>query len=125
MNKYKEIYDKLGMWISGLCIIHCLLVPVIVSIYPFFFHRFGELLFHKILFLVILFISVFAFIPGYKIHKRKKPIILLFSGLTCLSMNILFHNVFHNIELYINILGSLLIITAHLKNKKHCSQCKH
>lgn len=123
--EYKKIFDNLGIWISGLCLIHCVLMPVFIIFYPFMFNKTEEIIFHSILLIIAIILSLISFKSGYKIHQKSKPIKLALTGISLMFFNLIFHDFFHDIELLINLIGSLFIISAHLSNKKHCSKCKH
>lgn len=125
MSKYKDIYDKIGVWLSGLCIIHCILVPLLFLFYPAVGENIESHFLHSVFFLVIMAVAIVSFSTGYKLHKRLEPILYLISGLLILLINLLFHEKLLNYEMGLNVLGSLLVVISHIKNKKHCNKCNH
>lgn len=127
---YKKIWDKLGIWISGLCLIHCLVLPLILIfipvIYKYKYHYlFDEARIHGFFFISMILVALLSFLPAYKIHKQKKPFLVFISGLLIYALPLFFHDFFHSWELLISILASGLIIYAHWINKTHCDDCHH
>lgn len=129
--KYNKIMDKLGIWLSGLCLIHCILLPILFVLFPllglkeFKLVENSELYVHSLFFVFIILIGIFSFYPAYKIHKRKKPFCLFLLGSSFLISTIIFHEYLEEIELYLNLVGSIILIYSHFKNKKHCKSCHH
>lgn len=116
--KYKEILNSTD-WLSSVCIIHCLLTPVVLALYPFLINESQEVIAHSIILAFAILISIYSIVSGYKIHKNKAPSKYIALGLSLLVTNIIYHDLLHEVEIFVNILGSFLIIIGHKKNKKH------
>ena len=117
-NKTKKL-DNISIYISGLCLIHCLAFPIFTVSIPIF-GFFAESHFHEILIFFIIPISTFALYRGFKTHKSGQIIslgiigaIFIFLGATIL------HNETNSIyELIITVIGSLLLAIAHFNNNR-------
>lgn len=103
MNK-----DKIGMWTSFICLLHCLLLPFIVTSLPVL------VLVDKpmeigLIFLA-LFVGVLSFLDNYLKHKYLTPLILFIIGF----LQILIAK-YMNIEV-VNFSGLATLILAHYLN---------
>ena len=88
-NKTKKL-DNISIYISGFCLIHCLVLPILsvsIPVYGFF----TESHFHEMLLFLIIPISSFALYRGFKNHKNRRVIsvgiiggFLVFLGATIL-----------------------------------------
>ena len=112
--------DTVAISASLLCLLHCMVVPVLATTAPMFLaHTLEAPWFHLVLFLLIFPAAVWALGRGYLEHKRKFPIALGMVGLSLVSLGSLWHWIGpHNAstELLIMTAGSLLLIVAHLRN---------
>ena len=123
----QKIIDNLGITISSVCAIHCLLLPVIFLIAPYSFlasHEFQEALIYYILPRALV-----AFVLGCRKHKDIRVAIMGTLGIILLGSALLLHDVHHsdqhNEELttvLITICGSVLLVVSHLRNRKLCLQ---
>lgn len=118
------IWDRIGIIVSSVCLIHCLLVPFVLMIFPFI--ETEQAHFHEILTIFVVIPAFLAFIPGYRKHKNLSVLLLAITGL----MAILFAAFTEKVYLsqvaarIITILGSILMILAHARNIKHAHQCR-
>jgi len=116
-NDNKGFWDRLGIGLSGLCAIHCLLVPVFVSLIPLWpalddFHEYTHLVF---------FLAIApAVILSVKNRKDLKSISgYLFVGLTIIFFAWLFNDTLGDYgEAGVTLIGSLLLIRGHWLNYK-------
>lgn len=109
-----NLCDKIGIFVSGLCLVHCISLPFLSILIPFV----NETI-HIYLFLIIVSIGFYSFYFGYKKHYKLKPLTLFIIGSIFLSMEIFFHY-----EI-LSVIGSLVIIIAHIINTHHCQKCNH
>ncbi len=123
----QKIIDNLGITISSVCAIHCLLLPAIFLIAPYSFLASHE--FHEALIYFILPCALVAFILGCRKHKDSRVAVLGTLGIILLGSALLFHDLHHGgqhseefITVLITVCGSLLLIFAHLRNRKLCMQ---
>lgn len=121
-----EKFDKLGIFFSILCVIHCALAPMILFFIPAFSTLWAtdEDNLHQILYGLILLTAVLAFIPGYRIHRKLKPLTLFIFGFCVLTVATFYvHEINHEYESYTAILGSIFLVGAHYQNHKSCKHC--
>ena len=123
----QKIIDNLGITISSVCAIHCLLLPAFFIIAPYSFLASHE--FHEALIYFILPCAAVAFIIGCRKHGDVKVAIMGTFGVMLLGSSLLFHEIFHAeehseelITVLITIAGSIMLILSHLRNRKLCLQ---
>ena len=122
----KGIFDKAGVCVSSLCILHCASSLLLVLFVPAGFLSFfiGEEV-HLLLAYIALFIGVFTFIPGYVAH-RNLP--LLFAGIIGLSFITIPHIFFEEymnefLEIATTLIAGSLLIFFHIMNRRLCMRC--
>ena len=123
----QKIIDNLGITISSVCAIHCVLLPAIFIIAPYSFLASHE--FHEALIYFILPCAAIAFILGCRKHGDLKVAVMGTLGVMLLASSLLFHEIFHAeehseelITVLITIAGSVMLILSHLRNRKLCLQ---
>lgn len=125
MPKVQFISDRLAMLLSSLCVIHCLLTPILLISIPALagVSILNDETFHQILLFFVLPIGVFALSLGYLHHKNKWVVFAGVFGLTLLSSPLLVewiglgHEVLGEYgEVIITVIASFIIVGAHLIN---------
>ncbi|MCG7648503.1 MerC domain-containing protein [Alteromonas macleodii] len=125
MPKVQFISDRLAMLLSSLCVIHCLLTPILLISIPALagVSILNDETFHQILLFFVLPIGVFALSLGYLHHKNKWVVFAGVFGLTLLSSPLLVewvglgHEVLGEYgEVTITVIASFIIVGAHLIN---------
>ena len=123
----QKIIDNLGITISSVCAIHCVLLPAIFIIAPYSFLASHE--FHEALIYFILPCAAIAFVLGCRKHGDLKVAVMGTLGVILLASSLLFHEIFHAeahseelITVLITIAGSIMLIISHLRNRKLCLQ---
>jgi len=106
-------WDKLGITLSGLCAIHCLLTPIFALAVPALGSAFEQPWVHVTMAFFILPIGVFAFYSGYVHHKKMFLVALGITGLMLVSFGLFTHDL-------ITIAGSACLIFAHILNRRAC-----
>ena len=121
----QKIIDNLGITISSVCAIHCVLLPAIFIIAPYSFLASHE--FHEALIYFILPCAVIAFTLGCRKHGDIKVALMGSFGIILLASSILLHEVFHSeehsqelITVLMTIAGSIMLILSHIRNRKLC-----
>lgn len=113
--KIRNIWDRAGISISIVCMIHCLLFPVVLALLPLW--SFGHALhmwLHPVL-LLLIGPTVFRAVRQGKTSRRVKK--LLFSGFLLLVFVWILHDWLGQTgELVITLAASLLLIVGHWKN---------
>lgn len=120
-------WDLWGVFISGLCVLHCLAIPIVILLFPAFGLQIfpSEDVTHVVLLGFILGVAGIAFISGYRVHGQWRPVIWLVAGLGLVSYATFFAHsqLGHAWEPIIAISGSLCLIRAHYLNHK-CKKCE-
>ena len=125
MPKVQFISDRLAMLLSSLCVIHCLLTPILLISIPALagVSILNDETFHQVLLFFVLPIGVFALSLGYLHHKNKWVVFVGVFGLTLLSSPLLVewiglgHEVLGEYgEVTITVIASFIIVGAHLIN---------
>jgi len=121
----QKIIDNLGITISSVCAIHCVLLPAIFIIAPYSFLASHE--FHEALIYFILPCAVIAFTLGCRKHGDIKVALMGSFGIILLASSILLHEIFHSDEhsqelmtVLLTVAGSIMLILSHLRNRKLC-----
>lgn len=114
-----RFWDRLGLCASVLCLIHCLLPPLLLLFLPFHKIAFLEAeIIHDTLALVVITSILIAVYPNCKKHEHLDIVGFAFLGVFFIigaSLLTSFSPVVHSI---FTILGSIMLITAHVKNIK-------
>jgi MerC mercury resistance protein len=117
--------DLAGAAASGLCLIHCLLTPLVLSLFPSIIPYLpGDAWFHRALALSIVLLGAAAFVPGYRLHRRKPLLLLIAAGIS-LILTVAWTGETMNpvLEVSLSIPGSMMLVAAHLLNRSFCRQC--
>ncbi len=129
----QERMDKLGIMLSLSCCAHCLATPFILMAAPALGEYFHSELIHIVLFLLVAPIALISFLKTYKHTQKVRPLTLGVIGLSGLFIAMLLHMVvesgssighIHEIEIIVNIVSGLILVTGHFFNFKD-SLCKH
>lgn len=118
-----EVLDKLGIWASSLCALHCLLLPVLIPLVPLLGASiFAEEWFEHGILVASVIIGFSALFSGfYRYHKRLYPVYGFALGAVLYWNKDSFGE---TLEPYTVVLGALLIIAAHVINLRLCRSCK-
>ena len=119
--------DRLGIWASVACAVHCLLTPLLLSFSAVFVRLLpGEEAFHRKLAVVVAGSAALALFYGFRKHRRIRVLVLMGAGLSLIIGTAWWGHLFPNhwLEVGVTILGSLLLITAHRLNHTFCKQCE-
>lgn len=111
--------DKAAVCISVVCLAQCLMLPVILIGLPMVSLSFMDHeLFHRLLLVVILPVSLVAFTLGWSAHRNSR---MLIPGLTGLAILAFAATLGHDVlslwgEALMTSLGGILLITGHFLN---------
>ena len=117
--------DKASITLSLACMIHCLLMPsFLVLTSGFFALSIDNELIHKAFLIIVLPVSLYALITGYRNHKILSYFYIGTSGLWLLVFAVFFGDgVFGELaEKSLTLLGSIIVASAHYKNYKACKE---
>jgi uncharacterized membrane protein YfcA len=118
--------DRLGIWVSMLCVVHCIATPFLLSFSSVFAHFLpGEERTHRTLAILIAVIGAVAIVRGFRVHGRLRILFLMAAGLVCIFTGAYVGDRLpsHNVEVMITLLGSWLMIASHRLNHTFCGQC--
>ena len=118
--------DRMGIWASALCIVHCLLTPILLSMSAVFAHFLpSEERTHRSLAVFIAFVGAIALVRGFRAHRRIRVIGLMATGLACIFFAAYWGDrlPIHGAEVGITFIGSILMISAHRLNHTFCKDC--
>ena len=115
----KNVLDKLGIAITSLCALHCLLLPVILPLLPIVGADFiGTHLFEDGVLITTMILGFVALYSGYKrYHRQYYPFIMLFVGGFVYWQK---HYFGADIEPVLVTVGASLVVIAHVSNMKLC-----
>ena len=117
--------DKLSITLSLACMIHCLLMPsFLVLTSGFFALSIDNEIIHKTFLIIVLPVSLYALISGYRNHKILSYFYLGTSGLWILVFAVFFGEgvLGEFAEKSLTFLGSIIVASSHYKNYKACKE---
>jgi len=109
--------DILGMICSGLCVMHCLAIPILfaLGITGISIGFLQDEWTHWLFVIPIIILLATSLPSGFSVHADRKPIILGITGLVLLLSGL---TIFEAYEKWLIVAASVLIITAHYSNRK-------
>jgi len=117
--------DKLSISLSLACMIHCLLVPsLLILTSGFLTLSIDNELIHKVFLIIVLPVSLYALISGYKNHKISSYLYLGISGLLLLIFAVFFGEgaLGEFAEKPLTLIGSIVVAYSHYKNYQACRE---
>lgn len=115
--------DFLGVGASSLCAVHCILMPFIITGLSMIGvrHLVQHDATHAMLAGFVIFCCFIAIIPGYRRHGNKIIVATMFVGISLVMFATFYAEsvLGEAAEFPIISLGNVLVITAHLLNRKH------
>ena len=118
--------DRLGIIASAVCFVHCILTPIVLSLSAVWAHYLpSEERFHRVFAVLVASIGCFAVINGYRRHRRSRVLVLMSAGLSLIFSGAFLGNHLrsHHSEIVVTMMGSSLLISAHLMNHTFCKNC--
>ncbi|WP_213998951.1 MerC domain-containing protein [Arsukibacterium sp.] len=109
--------DLIAAALSGLCVVHCLTVPILLALGSsgVLLGVFSSEWFHYLMLLPISALLAWSLPGGWCVHRNKTPFILGLGGFLLLVVA-LFAG--HDAELPLSVAGGLLLACAHLHNRR-------
>lgn len=110
---------------AGLCLLHCLALPVLIVLLPFFsWMDTGEET-HQYLAAFALLFALSGLIPGYVLHRRREILIWGAAGWTCIAAAALVigPRLGELAEALATIAGAAILFATHLRNRRLCRSC--
>ena len=131
-DQQSELTDKVGIFISALCCIHCMAIPFLIIFAPAIGEYFQNELVHVVAIALVVPVGLYSFISKLKVHQNKLPLYFGILGMVSLVIGHIFHEVSghdhsHDAEIIASIIGGIALIFAHIYNLKlcRCKTCKH
>lgn len=129
MKNLQTLIDKSAIGLSFLCVLHCLLLPIAVTLLPVMAALpLEDEGFHQLLLWGILPTSVIALTLGFRLHKNWRVLFWGAVGLFLLILSALFgHQLLGSEgEKLVTLIGTGFIIYSHVKNYKlfHANRCE-
>jgi hypothetical protein len=117
----RPMKDLLAASMSGLCILHCLLTPILLltGASGALVVLFSSEWLHYALFVPVLVLVLLSLPAGRRLHRQRTPLWLALSGLGLLILSWL---VPPALESSATVSGGLLLIGAHLYNRRLCQR---
>ena len=112
-------FDRVAIALSAICIVHCLVVPLLVALLPLAAVALGEAgHFHGLMLWLVIPSSFIGFYLGYREHSRAGFGMLGAVGLGLITVAALLgHGQWTSwLEASISLLGSLILVRAHWIN---------
>ena len=116
--------DRAAICFSSLCILHCLLLPVLLVSYPIgIVVTLSDELFHQIMVYVALPLSLVSLHAGYGHHKRTQLVLFGCVGLATLVLPLVVPNelISESDETWLTVSGALILCTTHIVNFRLCT----
>ncbi len=128
MMNVQKISDKTAIGLSLLCVIHCLILPILLMIVPTFagIAFLKDETFHLWMLFAVIPISCLALLMGYRHHKSRQTLLIGFIGLSIIAATAyLGHDLLGRVgEVVLTVLGSCTIALSHLRNYRMRNQHK-
>lgn len=122
MRELSQKLDSLAVAFSAICLVHCLLLPVALTLLPVFGVVLSHGAFHQLMLIVVLPVSVIALGIGCRRHRSGSVAVLGGLGLGLLIFAALaLHTLWgQHLERNITIAGGLILAIAHVQNFLYC-----
>jgi len=112
-----EVLDRVAVTLSGLCLVHCLALPLVIAVLPFL-GQFSDDHFHVQMLIMVIPVSTIALGLGYRRHRHLGVVI---AGIAALVVVTLGGTVAHQhygllADRLLTIIGSLALAITHYRN---------
>ena len=112
-------WDRLGISASLLCVIHCLITPLLVLIAPLAGSYLSDAWFHIVILIIVFPVAILALWRGYRLHQMKRALWLGAAGLTLMLFGMFAtHDVPYETVLMVS--AGLTLSAAHFFNLRAC-----
>ncbi|WP_099035676.1 MerC domain-containing protein [Lacimicrobium alkaliphilum] len=123
VNSSNNLLDRMGIWASSLCALHCLLLPILIPLIPYIGASFvAQDWFERSILTTSMIIGFWALLSGfYRYHRQIYPLYSLVLGGLIYWNKDMFGEAYEPFTIAV---GALLIIAAHIINFKLCRSCQ-
>lgn len=121
----KSAVDRLGVFASVACLIHCLLLPLLVPLLPLLAGVAETESVHEGLLVFLSCCALLAFVPGYRTHRALSVLVFGTLGVLLLAGGVLAHELplLRGLDTPLTSIGGLVLISTHLANLRLCRRC--
>ncbi len=122
-EKVQRPLDRLAIALSGICVLHCLLTPVLIVSFPILAATsLADEGFHQALLWLVLPASVFALSLGCFRHKDKAVLTLGLAGLSLVMVTTMWgHETLGETgERFATVIGGVTLALGHIRNYRLC-----
>ncbi len=122
----RKIWDKWGIALSAACLVHCFAVVFLPLMLPAIELMVHSPWIHRVFALLVIITIPLAFVPGYKRHGVHSVLVTALAGLVLILTGVFLDGATDEyISHGISIVGSFLLVWAHLMNIRHSQKHKH
>ena len=116
-------WDRWGMLASGLCVAHCIASPVVALALPAIAAAEGVT--HGVLGVAVLLFALLAFVPGTRMHGKRRVLALGLTGVALIWTALLLPEELASDAFRdsLTVLGGLVMVSAHVFNVVLCRRC--
>lgn len=124
-KSYRAVWDRLGITLSALCLVHCVATPLAAMVMPAFaLGRLGGEWVHALFAGVLLPVAAAAFVPGFRRHRNRQVVSIATVGLALLvagsGVDI---GLDEGTATLLTVTAGALLILAHILNRTLCRRC--
>ena len=126
MIKYKLWWDRLGIGMSVVCLVHCMVLPFAIAALPLVAAQWLQTaIFHGVMAMALMFVAFFAIVPGLRVHGRFSVAAAMAAGLSLLSTAAFAGErlLSREWEIGLTLAGGAILVTAHAVNLGLCRAC--
>ena len=116
--------DRAAICFSSLCILHCLLLPLLLVAYPIgILVTLSDEIFHQIMVFLAVPLSLVSLYVGHGHHKRNQVIVFGGIGLVILVIPLVVPHelISESGETWLTVAGALILCMAHVVNFRMCT----
>lgn len=118
--------DTMGIAASSVCMVHCALMPVVISLLPMVGAGWLEHDWtHKILAFLVLSLALSSVVPAYLRHRTNSVLFAMAAGLSLVLFATFAcgHIIHECYEVPLISIGNILVVAAHLRNRAVLRTC--
>lgn len=122
---HKPVADRVGILASAICIVHCLLLPLLVPLLPLLAGVAETESVHEGLLVLLTFCAVLAFVPGFRAHRAWSVLAFGGLGVVLLAAGVLAHDwpLLAGFDTPLTVIGGLVLVATHGVNLRLCRAC--
>jgi MerC mercury resistance protein len=114
--------EKIGVSLSFICAIHCIITPLLLFILPLFGSTFSSFhIYENPIMFASFLLAFYILFTDFKMHKNPLPLLLI--GLASAIKIVEYFGKLHRYELIIAPIIAVLVTIAYYLNWKHRKKC--